>query len=170
MIASSPALYAVSISSRVNILFTLYTRFWHAFQGLFFSLSSYNSLMMGVLLWVMQLLIEEKWGVPGEMAVVAAAFASPLFITARTFGTELSTAVFLSLAALACQRKHLALGVLFVGVAALFRPAAIVFASGWVVLLIHRPWREWVACGAALLVGIFGIGLANYVRFGSFLE
>jgi len=170
MTASSPALYAVSISSRVNILFTLYTRFWHAFQGLFFSLSSYNSLMMGVLLWVMQLLIEEKWGVPGEMAVVAAAFASPLFITARTFGTELSTAVFLSLAALACQRKHLALGVLFVGVAALFRPAAIVFASGWVVLLIHRPWREWVACGAALLVGIFGIGLANYVRFGSFLE
>ena len=49
MIASSPALYAVSISSRVNILFTLYTRFSHGFQGLFGSLSSYLRLMLDAL-------------------------------------------------------------------------------------------------------------------------
>ncbi len=129
-----------------------------------------NPLMMGVLAWLMQLLVKEMWGDSGNMATVVVAFTTPLFITARTFGTELNTAVFLVLALLACLRRQYALGLLCVGIAALFRPAALVFATGWVILLIHRPRREWLLNGIALMIGILGVGLANYIRFGSFLE
>ncbi len=129
-----------------------------------------NPLAIGILLWIVQLLVEEKWGISGGMAALAAAFTTPLFMAARMYGSEITTGIFLALAALACLRRRLALGILLVGVAALFRPSAIVFAAGWVILLIHRPRREWLRCGAAMAAGILTLGMFNIIRYGSFFE
>ena len=126
-----------------------------------------NALVMGGLLWVLQLLVEDKWGIDGSLAAVAAAMTTPLFVVGRTFGTEVVTALCLALAMLACLRGKLALGMLCVGLAALFRPAAIVFAAGWVVLLINCPRKTWLHSALMLALGVMAIGLHNQLRFGS---
>jgi len=102
------------------------------------------------------------------------ALASPLWLAARGFGSEVGCALGLLLATAAGvrvaqpgSRRLLWVSALGLGLAALYRPSAISFAPALLVWAWRRPRREWLAAGCALA----GIGAAiatlNWLRFGS---
>jgi hypothetical protein len=92
-----------------------------------------------------------------------------LFFCACQFSRP-NAALFLCLAALYALRHRYATGLLCVGVAALFRPSALVFALAWPAFLLGRSWREWLGCALALAGGLLGLGLYNILRYGSLLQ
>ena len=52
-----------------------------------------NVFVTGCLLWVIQVLVEEFWGMMGGVAAVAMVINTPIYVVGRTFGTELTTAL-----------------------------------------------------------------------------
>jgi hypothetical protein len=103
--------------------------------------------------------------------------ASPLWHAARGFGTEVGAALGLLGAVLLVKRARAAtsrtplwLSVMGLGIAALFRPSALVFGAAWIAWLWDRPRRDWITVGIAMGAVLLVLAGYNWIRYSDCLE
>ncbi|NBD36032.1 MAG: hypothetical protein GVY30_08525 [Chloroflexi bacterium] len=115
-----------------------------------------------------------------EAAILASmllTLASPLWHAARGFGTEIGAALGLFIAVLLARRARapasttpLWLSAIGLGIAALFRPSALIFSAAWIAWLWDRPRRDWISMAIASGVILLGLAGYNWIRYGDLLE
>jgi hypothetical protein len=156
MIPSPPSVWSnhVIANSSSGVRFALFT----------------NALLGAALVYVTSSLIEAVWGKFRLLSALVLAFASPVFFASRTFGTEIGSALSLVIAVWCCLRKHFTLGMLFVCIAALFRPITIIFSASWLIFLWKRPCREWFLNTMVLGAGVLALAGYNVWRYGTITQ
>lgn len=156
MIPSPPSVWSnhVIANSSSGVRFALFT----------------NALLGAALIYATSSLVEAVWGKFRILSALVLAFASPIFFASRTFGTEIGSALFLVIAVWCCLRKRFTLGMLFVAIAALFRPVAIVFSAAWLIFLWKRPHRDWLLNAMVLGSGVLVLAGYNVWRYGTVIQ
>lgn len=132
------------------------------------------SLLIGLVVFETQTVFDSQVAViTGVLLMVA----SPLWLAARGFGSEIGSALGLTLAGMAARRAHqkenpvpLWLSVVGLGISILFRPSSLAFGFAWLVWLWRRPRREWVTVGMALALAAAIIPAFNWIRYGDLMD
>lgn len=110
------------------------------------------------------------------LVALALALASPLWLAARGFGSEIGCGLGLLVAYLAATRSlqpgsrvPLWVSVAGLGIAVSFRPSALAFAPAYLVWLLGRPRRDWASVGLAFMAVLASMAGYNWLRYGSLL-
>ena len=142
------------------------------------SLAQYTNVVLGALVVGVVVYAASEWhgSDVAWLAASALAAASPFWLAARGFGSEVGCSLGLLLATIAAERAvqrgstlGLCASVAALGLAALFRPSALAYGAALLVWLWGRPTKTWVAAGAAFAAVVAALSAYNWVRYGSLL-